>query len=138
MSVTYRVTEFDFADGAVGGTISETPLNLAASSVRYGGANYTGAVSQVTLSTVSDTVIALTGAVSAHTVVTFAYDVQDTETDLVTVNSGTAGDRKLDAVETMANSDVFEAKVAIFSQADYTTITTEAKNTDPRRWHDRR
>ena len=129
VSVTYSITEFDFGDDNASPAVdSTTPLSLADSSVRYGGDGFATAVSQVTLSTVSDTTINLTSATSAHTVVTFAYDVKDEEDELVTLNSGTAGDRKLDAVETAAGSDTFEASVAIFSQEDYTKITTQAGN----------
>ena len=66
--------------------------------------------------------------IAGQVIVTFAYDVQDTKKDLVTINSASAGDRKLTAVETEADSDTFEAKVAVFNQADYSKINTQSKN----------
>lgn len=132
VSVSYRMSEFDFApdviDGQTNAQVSDTPLSLAGSSVRYGGpaGTFTGANSRVTLSTVSDTDITTTGDISGATVVTFAYDVKDSEKELVTLNTGSAGDRKLDADETSANSNVFQVKVAIFSVEDYALINTEA------------
>lgn len=141
VAISYRMSEFDFApsvDGTDPGP-STTPLNLANSSVRYGGtavvvgtspADFAGATSQVTISTVNDTTITTTGAVADATVVTFAYDVKDMKKELVTLNSGNAGDVKLDTEETSASSDKFQVKVAIFSVEDYALINTEAGNDD--------
>ena len=135
LSVTYRVTEFDFGTGTTAGgdrVASKTPLNLASSSVRYGGANYANATSQVNLSSVADVSMTLTGTgvLADHVVATFAYDVQDKKAELVTLNSGSAGDRELDTEETSANSSIFQTKVAIFSVEDYALINTEAGNND--------
>ena len=62
-----------------------------------------------------------------YTVVTFAYNVKDTEKELVTLTSGSAGDRKLDGSETSASSSVFESKVAIFHPDDYLKIQTQVQ-----------
>ena len=126
VSVSYRMSEFDFAPAPADGVDlpSSTPLNLAHSSVRYGGTNYTNANNQVSLSTVSDTTINVTGTtpLANHVIATFAYDVQDSKKDLVTLNSSNAGDRKLEIKETTASSNAFEAKVAVFSVDDATAI----------------
>ena len=139
VAVSYRISEFDFAADPVGDDPdpgpSTTPLSLADSSVRYGGdapadpnpADFAGATSEVTISSVDDTTVITTGDVANATVVTFAYDVKDdSKKELVTLNSGSAGDKKLDAEETSANSDKFQVKVAIFSVADAAVINTEA------------
>ena len=47
---------------------------------------------------------------------------------MVTLNSASAGDVRLAINETSANSDTFVAKVAVFSQADYSKIVTESKD----------
>ena len=144
VSISYKYSEFDFAaavDTAIGGDATDpgtstTPLNLALSRIRYTGsasladeANYAGAVAQVTLSSVSDTNLTVTGAgITGDVVATFAYDVEDMQKGLVNLNSGSAGDRKLDAKETSASSDKFQVKVAIFSVEDYALINTESRD----------
>ena len=60
-------------------------------------------------------------SVSNHVIVTFGYDVKENfpaDKSMVTLNSTSAGDIKLAIEETAADSDTFQAKVAIFSQAD--------------------
>ena len=49
---------------------------------------------------------------------------------MVTLNTSlaSAGDVRLAIEETSADSDTFEAKVAVFSQEDYGKIATASKN----------
>ena len=124
VAITYSDTEFEFD--------STTPLEFDETRVRYGGpdTDYTGVTSRIGINGVADAEITIptSPTLTGQVIVTFAYDVEDTKTDLVTINSASAGDRKLTAVETDADTDTFEAKVAVFTQADYSTINTQAKN----------
>ena len=125
VSVTYRFSEFDF-----GGTA--TPLDDRGSTVRDGGAtapdtiDYTDVSGRVSLARTSGTTLELNAAATGSIIATFAYDVKDEKKKLVTLNSGSAGDRELDTVETSADSNVFEVEVAVFSQKDVATIRDEA------------
>ena len=88
---------------------------------------------QVTVDLTSGSTVTVASRVSGHTIVSFAYDVQESFTaakSMVTLNSASAGDVRLAIDETSANSDTFVAKVAVFSQADYSKIVTESKNVD--------
>ena len=49
---------------------------------------------------------------------------------MVTLNSASAGDVRLGIDETSANSDTFVAKVAVFSQGDYSKIVTESSKNE--------
>ena len=124
VAITYSDTEFEFD--------STTPLEFDETRVRYGGTDtdYTGVTSRIGINGVADAEITIptSPTLDGQVIVTFAYDVEDTKKDLVTINSASAGDRKLTAVETDPDTDTFEAKVAVFTQADYSTINTQAKN----------
>ena len=64
----------------------------------------------------------------------FAYDVLDkfaSDKSMVTLSSTSAGDVRLAIEETRADSDTFEAKVAVFSQEDRGIIATAAGDIDP-------
>ena len=67
-------------------------------------------------------------ATPEYVVINFAYHVKDSKKELVTFSSATAGERLLDMTETSPSSNVFQTKVALFNQADYQAITTEAGN----------
>ena len=127
VSVTYRYSEFNFSG-------TDTPLDDRSSRVRDGGAatdpDYTDTDGRVSLARTSGTTLELNDDATGSILVTFAYDVKDTKKELVTLNSGSAGDRKLDTVETDADSNVFQAKVAIFSREDVATIRDEAGHDD--------
>ena len=128
VAVSYKYSEFDFGNAT---DASATPLNLGSSSVRYAGAgetNYNDATSQVTLASVDDTTLDLNGPANGATLVRFGYDVKDSKKELVTLNSASAGDVQLDTEETRANSNVFQAKVAIFESGELDTIRREALN----------
>ena len=127
--ITYRETEFDFA------TPGKTPLTLSGTQVKYYPStqadpqNFFGATSEVGISSASGTDIGVGGSFSSRYVVaTFAYNVKDEEKELVTLTSGSAGDRKLDGTETSASSSVFQSKVAIFHPDDYLKIQTEVSD----------
>ncbi len=82
--------------------------------------SYVSVTNPVSIATIDTTAATITpnAPVSAQVVVTFAYHVKDMKKELVTVSSASQASKKLDAVETVADSDTFQVKVAIFSQAD--------------------
>jgi hypothetical protein len=126
VAITFKDTEFEFS--------ASTPLELEETRVRYGGADsesFADVNIQVTVDLTSGSTVTVASAVSGHTIVSFAYDVKEeftAEKSMVTLNSASAGDVRLAINETSANSDTFVAKVAVFSQADYSKIVTESKN----------
>ena len=125
--ITYRETEFDFT------APGDTPLTLAGTQVKYDpdevdARSFFGATSEVGISSATGTIIGVGGSITGHVVATFAYNVKDTEKEVVTLTSGSAGDRKLDGSETSASSSVFESKVAIFHPDDYLKIQTQVNN----------
>ena len=129
VAITYRETEFDFE------TPGKTPLTLSGTQVKYDpdiqaeARNFFGATSEVGISSATGPEIGVGGSIANfHVVAIFAFNVTDTEKEVVTLTSGSAGDRKLDGVETSASSSVFESKVAIFHPDDYLKIQTEANN----------
>ena len=72
------------------------------------------------------------GAVGDAAEVTFAYHVNDTVTDYVSVTSTSsqgAGDVTLDGAETGDRTSVFRSAVALVSSDDYNTIKTESERT---------
>ena len=125
VAITFKDTEFEFS--------ASTPLELEETKVRYGGvgsASFDDVDNQVTVDLTSGSTVTVASSVSGHTIVSFAYDVQEkftAEKSMVTLNSASAGDVRLAIDETSANSDTFVAKVAVFSQADYSKIVTESK-----------
>lgn len=128
VSITFKDTEFKFD--------SSTPMELSETRVRFGTSgdtDYSSVGNQVNVSTTTGGTVTTTGAVSGAVIVSFGYDVDDSFTkdkSMVTLNSASAGDRRLAIDESGPATDVFEAKVAIFSQSDYSLINTESKNTD--------
>ena len=79
----------------------------------------------------SGSTVTVASDVEGYTIVSFAYDVKESfiaAKSMVTLNSASAGDVRLAIEETSANSDTFVAKVAVFSQADYSKIVTESKD----------
>ena len=124
--INYEYSEYEFGD--------ETPIRLEGTSFFRGtGSNYTAANSQVSIQTAGPGTIVpsinIMGATtSEYIVVNFAYHVQDTKTNLVTLASATAGERMLTMKETLAASNVFQTSLALFSQGDYQAISSEAGN----------
>ena len=104
--------------------------------MRYGGPDsesFADVNIQVTVDLTSGSTVTVASGVSGYTIISFAYDVKESFTaakSMVTLNSASAGDVRLGIEETSANSDTFVAKVAVFSQADYSKIVTESKNVD--------
>ncbi len=129
VSITYTDTEFDFS--------SDTPLDLEETRVRYAGSSgstdYKTVDSQVSVNLTQGAIVTVASNVTGHTIVSFAYDVKDSyviSKSMVTLNSTSAGDVRLAIAETSANSDTFEARVAVFNQDDYSLITTQVRNND--------
>ena len=126
VAITFKDTEFEFGPS--------TPLELEETRVRYasgGSGDFDDVDNQVTVDLTSGSTVTVASAVSGATIVSFAYDVKEKFTaakSMVTLNSASAGDVRLAINETSANSDTFVAKVAVFSQADYSKIVTESKD----------
>ena len=123
VSITFKDTEFKFD--------STTPLDLEETRARFGGSSFRDVNTQVTVDLVSDSEVTVASAVRGYTIISFAYDVKDSYADdksMVTLNSTSAGDVRLAIDETTAASDTFTAKVAVFSQDDYSKIATQVGN----------
>ena len=123
VSITFKDTEFKFD--------STTPLDLEETRVRFGGTSFGNVNTQVTVDLVGGSDVTVASAVSEYTIISFAYDVKDSYADdksMVTLNSTSAGDVRLAIDETTAASDTFTAKVAVFSQDDYSKIATQVGN----------
>ncbi len=123
VSITFKDTEFKFD--------STTPLDLEETRARFGGSSFGNVNTQVTVDLVSDSVVTVASAVRDYTIISFAYDVKDSyakDKSMVTLNSTSAGDVRLAIDETTAASDTFTAKVAVFSQDDYSKIATQVGN----------
>ena len=124
--ITYEYSEYEFNN--------DTPIRLAGTRFFHGqGDNYTDANTQVNIDTAGPGSITPTSGIDGtgdpeYVVVNFAYHVKDSKKELVTFSSATAGERRLNMTETSAASNVFQTKVALFSQTDYQAITTEAGN----------
>ena len=123
VSITFKDTEFKFDP--------TTPLDLEETRVRFGGDSFGNVNTQVTVDLVGGSDVTVASAVSGYTIISFAYDVKDSYADdksMVTLNSTSAGDVRLAIDETTAASDTFMAKVAVFSQDDYSKIATQVGN----------
>ena len=108
-----------------------TPLDLEETRVRFGGTSFGNVNTQVTVDLVGGSDVTVASAVRDYTIISFAYDVKDSYADdksMVTLNSTSAGDVRLAIDETTAASDTFTAKVAVFSQDDYSKIATQVRN----------
>ena len=128
VSVTFKDTEFKFD--------STTPLDIDDTKVNFGGSDYTNATSRAGVTGASEDTVTTGVNVSGYTIVSFAYDVLDkfaSDKSMVTLSSTSAGDVRLAIEETRADSDTFEANVAVFSQEDRGIIATAAGNLDHRR-----
>ena len=124
--ITYKYSEYKF-DAAT------TPIRLAGTRFFHGTEGYDAANTQVNIDTAGSGTITPTSGIDGTTipeyvVINFAYHVEDFKKELVTFSSATAGERLLDMTETSPSSNVFQTKVALFNQADYQAITTEAAN----------
>ncbi len=126
VSITFKITEFDFAGG--------TPIDLEETRVRFGASgdsDYSTVNNQVNVSTTSGDTVTTTGSVAGAVIVSFGYDVEDSyaaDKSMVTLNSASAGDVRLAIDETGPATDVFEAEVVVFSQDDHSKIVTESKD----------
>ena len=121
VSITFTDTEFKFSP--------VTPLDIDETRVNHGGTNYTNATSRAGVTGASGAIVSVGVPVGGYTIVSFAYDVSDTyaaNRSMVTLNSTSAGDIRLAIKETMADSDTFQAMVAVFSQEDRSAIATAA------------
>ncbi len=130
ISVTYKYSEFNFLD-----TGDATPVRRTESSVRFdnntdaAARRFFGSSGSVGIGSAVGSILNLTttGAnFGGHVVVRFVYDVKDEEKDFVTLNSASVPSKKLLGVETLPDSNKFEAKVAIFSRADHALIRDAA------------
>ena len=127
VEISFEISDYDID------TPGDTPFAASGSSVKFG-ATFAAATNVSTISVLDSGL----GEVSVITdipennkvVITFVYNVADTEVDLVTFTTPSLGARGLtrtiDGVETGANTAVFEASVGIFSGADFDTIVTVA------------
>ena len=139
-TVDYKYSEFGF-----GNDNGKTLLTDEGTRVRYGGTAtidvdvdgdgdddpaYTSVNSRATVASASGSQIRVNettetgGNLTDQVVVTFYYHVRDDQKDFVTLSSASAGTVKLKGVETGADSDTFEAEVAVFSRADLAKINT--------------
>ena len=131
VSVTYRVTEFEFSN--------VTPLEYDATIVKSERANtvgvdYTLATNRLGLAGVGAGSVNTSLSANGATVISFGFDVKDSFTadkSGVSVNSTYPVDFNLAIEETGAASDTFTARVAVLSDADYTAISNEAAKPKP-------
>ena len=122
--ITYETSEYEF-DGT-------TPLRLAGTDVRYG-TSLKDARNEISASrALSDTAQVTTTApptAGSAAVVTFVYNVQDTEKNNVSVSTTTSGvTRKLTGTESTAETSIFESKIGILESSDFSSVTTQAGN----------
>ncbi|MDP6101796.1 MAG: hypothetical protein QF579_00585, partial [Dehalococcoidia bacterium] len=127
----YETSEYDQT------TPANTPVRLFGSTVKFG-ATVATATSEISISVIDNatgtvTITSDIDGTNANTdsvVVSFVYDVQDTDSDTVTLSSNTsiaAGkNREVDGVETTASSGIFESQVALFTAATLATIESES------------
>lgn len=131
ITMAYEHTEYAQAATAT------TPVNLAGSTVKFGG-EFTTATSEIAISIVNNATgavtitgpIAFDAATADKVVIRFVYHVKDTIAKNVTMSTNTsiAGgkNRQISGVETTASSGIFESKVALFTAADMGVIESEA------------
>ena len=123
VEISYEISDYDIA------TPGNTPLSLVGSSVKFGAtfatATNTKAIAETNSTAGTITVISDIATANA-VIVSFAYDVKDTATKLVTFSSASLASkgltRKIDGVETLADSGKFEASVGLFSGSDFDKI----------------
>ncbi len=126
--ITYETTEYVFGP--------DTPLRLAGTEIRYGTTVDTANNQiQVSLFNSDEAVVTTTASIptaGTAAVVTFVYNVKDSEKDYVSVSTttslATGVDRKLKGSETLAETSLFESNIAIVESSDFTQITNQAGN----------
>ena len=129
--IDYEYSEYEFA--------ATTPIRISGTTISAGAAatGFAGAIDEYTINTSNSstaTMMTISGVTAgSHVVVTFVYNVQDTESDFVTVSSGTSQarneNRVLDGKESASTTSLFESSVLLVTYDDFTTIAAVA--TDP-------
>ena len=124
--ITYEYSEYKFSD--------DTPLTIGISTINYGtGTNgYADASNESGISGISARFATMTPTatieIGQHVIARFSYDVADDADNYVSITSATAGERRLNGVESGARTNNFESTVALFESADHNRIVQESGN----------